>query len=114
MLYVAYFGGYHSPSGTKLAVLCLHSRDYHQASVAGAGIDDPDDPVLKRRIANGEFLNTPSPPSCKVFIANVSNLGIFIAGVCCIGDPLPFAIYCYGEIAYHYEIYLHCTVNCHS
>ena len=60
------------PLALILAVLCLHSRDYHQASVAGAGIDDPDDPVLKRRIANGEFLNTPSPPSCKVFIANVS------------------------------------------
>ncbi len=40
---------------------------------AGAGpLSDPIDPALNKRIASGEFLSTPSPPNCKVFIANVS------------------------------------------
>ena len=63
----------HSRKGTNY--FYLPSRGYHQASVAGAGagpLNEPTDPVLNKRIANGEFLNTPSPPSCKVFIANVS------------------------------------------
>ena len=43
--------------------------------MAGSGpgpLDEPNDPVLNKRIANGEFLNSPSPSSCKLFIANVS------------------------------------------
>ena len=59
-------------SRTQLSVCCLHSREYQARPAGGGPLDDFDD--VNKRVASGEFFSTPSPPSCKVFVTNVSNI----------------------------------------